>query len=121
MNEWLPRDFIERERQRVFEPDVDFARRTVARIGPNATVAGWVWDYVPSFAGPIMAASTVMVLALIGFQWMTPAPFPDANVGIVDAYLQVDAAPAEEWLYRDDALPEGEDLLIEISMAGGLR
>ncbi len=121
MSEWLPEDFVQRERQRVFEPDADFARRAVARIGQNGSVAEWVWDYVPSYARPMMAAAAMLLLALISFQWMTPAPFPDANVGIVDAYLQVDAAPAEEWLYRDDALPEGEDLLIEISMAGGLR
>jgi hypothetical protein len=121
MSEYLPRKFVEQERSRVCEPDSTFARRVVSQLRPVARPAGLLWDYVPSFARPMVASTTVLLLALISFQMIFPAPFPDGDVGIVDAYLGADAVPADEWLYRYAEPPAGEDLLIEISVAEGLQ
>lgn len=118
MNGFLPREFVRKERQRVFEPPPGFARRVVGQIRPVTRSAGILWDYVPSFARPMVAATTILLLILISFQLLSPTPFPESDVGIVDAYLGVDAVPAEEWLYRDAEPPEGEALLIEIMAAG---
>lgn len=117
MNRLLPNEFIQRERERVFEPGESFARNVVAGLDPVDSLirpAGLVWDYVPSFARPIVALSTVVFLAVISVRVFYPLPPP---VGIVDAYLAAEAAPVEEWLYRDADPPEGEDLLIQISTA----
>jgi hypothetical protein len=114
MSGFLPREFVKEERMRVFEPDATFARRVITQIQPVTRSAGLVWDYVPSFARPMVAATTVLLLALVSYQWMSPTPFPDSDVGIVDAYFGIDGVPAEEWLHRDAEPPEGEDLLIEI-------
>ncbi len=121
MNGFLPKEFVRKERGRVFEPDATFARRVVARMRPVNRSAGLLWDYVPSFARPMVAASTVMFLALLGFRLMSPMPSPYSDVGVVDAYLGIDAVSAEEWLYRYAEPPEGEDLLIEISVAEVLQ
>ena len=121
MNGFLPEEFVRRERRRVFEPDPSFARRFVSQMRPVTRSAGLLWDYVPSFARPVVAATTILLLALISFQLMSPRPFPEGEVGIVDAYLGVDAGPTEEWLYRSAEPPEGEELLIEISVAQGLQ
>ena len=121
MNELLPKEFVNQERSRRFEPDSTFARRVVSQLRPVARPAGLLWDYIPSFARPMVAATTALLLALISFQMIYPAPFPEGDVGIVDAYLGADAVPADEWLYRYAEPPEGEDLLIEISVAEGLR
>ena len=117
----LPGEFVTKERRRVFEPDPSFARRVVAQMRPVTRPAALVWDYIPSFARPMVAASTVLLLALISYQLMAPAPYPDTELGIVDAYLGADADPVEEWLYRYAEPPQGEDLLIEISVAEGLQ
>ncbi len=121
MNGFLPEEFVKKERGRVFEPDATFARRVVARMRPVSRPAGLLWDYVPSFARPMVAASTIMFLVLLSYRVMSPMPSPYSDVGIVDAYLGIDAVSAEEWLYRYAEPPEGEDLLIEISVAEVLQ
>jgi hypothetical protein len=121
MNEFLPEWFVKKERSRVFEPESTFARRFVQRMRPVTRPAGLLWDYVPAFARPLVAASTLLLLALISFQLISPAPFPDSEVGIVEAYLGADATPVDDWLYLGADLPEGQDLLIEISMAEGFE
>lgn len=121
MNGFLPKEFVRKERGRVFEPDATFARRVVARMRPVNRSAGLLWDYVPSFARPMVAASAVMFLVLLSFRLMSPVHSPYSDVGIVDAYLGIDAVSAEEWLYRYAEPPEGEDLLIEISVAEVLQ
>jgi hypothetical protein len=114
----LPIEFIRRERNRVFQPGASFARNVVSGLDPLARPAGLVWDYVPSFARPIVALATVILLAVVGVRVFYPLPpAVISDVGIVDAYLATDAAPVEEWLYRDAEPPEGEDLLIHISVA----
>ena len=121
MNKCLPKEFVIQERGRVFKPDSTFARRVVDQIKPIARTTGLIWDYIPSFARPIVALTTVLLFALISFHMIFPAPLPAGNVGIVDEYLGADAVPADEWLYRYAEPPEGEDLLIEISVAEGLQ
>jgi hypothetical protein len=114
----LPRWFRERERSRVFTPDQTFARRVVLQMRPVTRSAGLVWDYVPSFARPMVAATTLLLLALISYQMMSPTPFPDdSSIGIVEAYLGADGTTVDEWLYRGAEIPDGQDLLIEISVA----
>ena len=120
MNEILPEEFLLQARRRVFKPDAAFVRRVVEQIKPVARPVGLIWDYVPAFARPIVALMTVFLLALISFHMVFPAPLPAGDVGIVDEYLGADAVPADEWLYRYAEPPEGEDLLIEISVAEGL-
>jgi hypothetical protein len=100
MNEFLPREFVKREQGRVIEPDPTFARRVVSGLRPVARPAGLLWDYIPSFARPMVAATTALLLALISFQMIFSAPFPEGDVGIVDAYLGEDSGPEDEWLYR---------------------
>lgn len=121
MNGFLPKEFVRKERSRVFEPDATFAPRVVARMRPVGRSAGLLWDFVPSFARPMVAVSTVLLLALISYRLVLPMPSTFSDIGIVDAYLGIDAVAAEEWMYRYAEPPEGEDLLIEISMAGALR
>jgi hypothetical protein len=110
----LPKDFVQNERQRVFEPDASFARRVVGDLRPVTRSSGLIWDYVPSFARPMVAAASGVLLVLISLNLFYPTP---PELGIVDAYLSAEATPAEEWLYWDAEPPEGQDLLIEIAVA----
>lgn len=115
MSEWLPEGFVARERKRVFHPDDSFARRVVDQIGPVRSSAA-LWDFVPALARPMVAAAMVFVLAMLSLQAVFP---PRPQVGVVDEYLSVDWAPEEEWLYGNAEIPEGQDLLLEISVLEG--
>ncbi len=114
MNEFLPKGFVDRERRRAFIPDADFAKRVVAEIRPVNQSAAAVWDSVPSFARPMIAVITCVLLIILGVQVFLPQ---SPEVGIIDAYLEMDQGPADQWLYRNAELPEGRDLLVEISLA----
>ncbi len=114
MSNLLPREFVRKERDRVFQPEPSFARRVVASLDPITRTSGLWWDDVPSFARSIVAVATVFLVALATIHAFYPAP---PRMGIVDAYLSAEATPAEAWLYWDEDPPEGQDLLIEISVA----
>ncbi len=118
MNEFLPKGFVETERRRTFQPDESFARRVVLRIRPVVRSAAPVWDYVPSFARRMVVATMVLLLIIVGIQMIFPGP---PQVGIVEEYLEAGAAPGGDWLYRGAELPEGDALLVEISLVGELR
>ncbi len=113
MNEFLPKGFVDSERRRTFVPDGTFARRVMAEIRPINQSAAAVWDFVPVFARPMIAVMTCVLLIILGIQVFLPQ---SPGVGIVDAYLEMDQAPADQWLYRNAELPEGPDLLVEISL-----
>ena len=113
MNEFLPKGFVDRERRRAFIPDAAFAKRVVAEIRPINQSTAAVWDFVPSFARPMIAVMTCVLLIILGVQMFLQS----LEVGIVDAYLEMDQGPADQWLYRNAELPEGRDLLVEISLA----
>lgn len=113
MSNLLPRGFVQKERERVFQPESSFACRVVRSLRPIPRTSGVLWDYVPSFARPIVAAATVFLVALATIHVFYPVP---PEMGIVDAYLSAEATPAEAWLYGDEDPPEGQDLLIEISV-----
>ena len=68
---------------------------------------------MPSFARPMIAVMTCVLLIILGVQMFLQS----LEVGIVDAYLEMDQGPADQWLYRNAELPEGRDLLVEISLA----
>lgn len=114
MSDFLPRDFVRKERIRVFEPDPSFPKRVVGNLRPVTRSSGMIWDDIPSFARPMVAAASAVLLVLISVNFFLPSP---PEMGIIDAYLSAEATPAEEWLYWDAEPPEGEDLLIEISVA----
>ena len=118
MSDLLPKKFVEEERRRVFVPDSDFARRVMARIQPVARPATAVWEYVPGFARPVVAAATAILLVIAGLQMVNPQ-MPEQ--GIVDAYLAEDSTPTDTWLYQDADVPEGDDLFLEITLAEDLR
>ena len=113
MREFLPRKFVEQERRRVFLPDADFAKRVVARLKPVSRQAADVWEYIPDFARPIVAVTMAALFVIIGLQMMYPE-MPDQ--GIVDAHLAEDSPPTDAWLYQDAEIPEGDDLLLEITL-----
>jgi len=114
LNRILPKGFVDRERRRIFVPGASFARRVVSEIRPLDQSAAAVWDFVPGFARPIVAVMTCILLALLAVQvFLKPLP----ELGIVDAYLEMDQGPADQWLYLNAELPEGPDLLVEISLA----
>ena len=118
MSDFLPKRFVAEERRRVFVPDADFARRVLARIQPVARPATVVWEYVPGFARPVVAATALVLLVMSGLQ-MVSSDIPEQ--GIVDAYLAEDSTPSDTWLYQDAEVPEGDDLFLEITMAEELR
>ena len=118
MSDCLPKKFVAAERRRVFAPDSDFAHRVLARIQPVARPATAVWEYVPGFARPVVAAAAVILLVISGLQ-MVGSDVPEQ--GIVDAYLAEDAAPSDTWMYQDAEVPEGDDLFLEITLVEDLR
>ncbi len=114
MNEFLPKRFVEHERRRTFMPDGSFARRVVRQIQPVNQAAGAVWDFVPSFARPTIAVMTLVVLVMLGVQVFLPGP---PEVGLVDFYLEMEHGPSDQWMYGEAELPQGSDLLVEISLS----
>lgn len=113
MNEFLPKGFIDSERRRTFVPDAFFARRVISEIRPVNQAAAAVWDFVPGFARPMIVVTTLVLLIIFGVQVFLPQR---PEVGIVDAYLEMDQGPSDPWLYQGAELPEGRDLLVEISL-----
>lgn len=113
MSEFLPGDFIERERRRTVAPDPTFARRVVARLQQSRGPTPGVWEYVPGFARQLVALATVFLALMVGLGAMAPNA-PDE--GIVDAYLADYSAPAEAWLFLDNDLPVAEELFVEIAV-----
>ena len=114
MNAFLSKGFVGNERRRVLVPDAGFAKRVIAQIRPTDQSAATVWDFVPTLVRPMIAVITCVLLIILGIQGFLPQP---PAVGIVDAYLEMDQGPADQWLYRNAELPEGRDLLVEISLA----
>lgn len=114
MNEFLPKGFVDNERRRIFVPDAAFAKRVIAEIRPINQSAAVVWDFVPRVARPMIAFMACVLLIILGIQFFLPQP---PEVGIVDAFLEMDQGPTDQWLYRNAELPEGRDLLVEISLA----
>ena len=114
MSEFLPRAFVRSERRRVLVPHASFAQRVVSKIRPVNQSGAAVWDFVPGFARSTITVTTLIFLFILGLQVFLPTP---PEVGIVDAYLEMDQGPADQWLYRDAELPQGHDLLVEISLA----
>ncbi len=114
MNKSLPKWFIDSERHRTFLPGASFARRIVAELRPVNPSTAAVWDFVPRFARPMITVMTCILLIILGLRVFLPQP---PEVGIVDAYLEMDQGPADQWLYRNAQLPEGRDLLVEVSLA----
>ena len=118
MNEFLPKGFVERERRRIFHPDESFARRVILRIKPVSGSVIPMWDDVPGFARPIVVVATVVLVLIMGLHVIYPQP---PEIGIVDTYLEADAELGDDWLYRGAELPQGDDLLLEISLVEDLR
>ena len=113
MNESLPKGFVESERRRTFVPDPSFVRRVMSEIRTINQSAAAVWDDVPGLARPMIVVITCVLLIILGIQVFLPQP---PELGIVDAYLEMDQGPADQWLYRNADLPEGRDLLVEVSL-----
>ena len=113
MSEFLPKEFVDNERRRTFVPDASFARRVISEIRPVNQSAAAVWDIVPGLARPMITVMTCVLLIILGIQILLPQP---PEVGIVDAYLEMDQGPEDQWLYRNAELPDGRDLLVEISL-----
>ena len=118
MNDFLPRGFVESERRRILQPDESFARRVISRTKPVSGLAVPMWDYVQGFARPMVVVLTAVLVVILGLHLIYPQP---PVIGIVDAYLESDAELGDDWLYRDAGLPQGDDLLLEISLVEGLE
>ena len=115
MKEFLPKEFVERERRRVFVPAASFPRRVVALIPPVHQSAAAVWDLVPGFARPMIVVMTAVLVGVLGMQLFYSEP---PEVGILDAYVEPEPTPADEWISHDIELPRGDSLLLQISLVG---
>jgi len=118
MRGFLPRKFVEQERRRVLLPNEGFARHVIANLKPVSQQAADVWEYIPGFARPIVAVTVVVLFVIVGLQ-MIYSDMPEQ--GIVDAHLAKDSTSTDAWLYQEAEIPEGDDLLLEISLSEELR
>jgi hypothetical protein len=98
--------FLLNERKRVFEPDVRFSGRVMARLGEREHRTIGFWDIPPVVARPIFALALMLLVVFLTLEAFVPvAPTRSA----VEAFLEPEQSNAENVLYTDsDTLPNHE-------------
>jgi len=101
-------DFFKEERKRVFEPDVYFAKRVVARLKEQPVQESGLWDVVLGATRPVFAVALTLVLALICIQMLVPA---QPARGMVEAFLDRQVPAGESLIYSDSEAAPNHDVL----------
>ena len=114
MNDPL-KSFFEQERKRAFEPPgPEFVLQVMARARQVRRPEPGIWDGVFSFARPVAAAALLLLISILALHSYWPM-IPE--IAAVDAYLDTESQPGEQWLYDGDELPAGPDLFEQVLLA----
>ena len=101
-------EFFKEERKRVFQPDVYFSKRVMARLRELPARETGLWDFVSMATRPVVALALTLVLALFCIQMLVPT---EPRRGMVEAYLDREVPAGDSLLYNDfEASPSHEVL-----------
>lgn len=109
------KDFFNKERNRIFEPDAFFTQRVMARLNERlhereAQEFG-IWDIVPSSTRPVLAVALMLILCFVALELFIPQV---PQRGMVESFLATEQSPAESFLYNDTDVPSRQDVLEQL-------
>src|SRR5262245_18021702 len=104
-------EFFKEERKRVFQPDVYFAKRVMARLKDEPAREAGLWDMVLGTTRPVFALALIVLLALIGIQMLIPV---EPARGMVEAFLEPEVPVDESFLYTDTESAPSHELLEQL-------
>ena len=106
------KDFFDKERNRVFEPDAFFTQRVMARLNERPVEAeSGIWDFVPGSTRPVLAIALTLILCFVVLEIFIPQ-VPER--GMVEAFLATEQSPTESFLYNDTEVPSRQDVLEQL-------
>src|SRR5205809_725167 len=109
------KDFFDKERNRVIEPDAFFTRRVMARldarVNERETQDFGIWDFIPSSTRPVLAVALTLILCFVALEMFIPQ-VPER--GMVESFLATEQSPAESFLYNDTDIPSRQDVLEQL-------
>jgi len=109
------KDFFEKERQRVFEPDAYFTQRVTARMdellySKNAKTYAF-WEVVPGSSRPVLVLALMLILCFVAVEMLVPR-VPER--GMVESFLAPEQSATESFLYNDADVPSRQDVLQQL-------
>jgi hypothetical protein len=107
------KDFFDKERKRVFEPDAFFTQRVMARLDERKRENrfGDIWDIVPGSTRPVLAIALVLILCFVAVELLVPQ-LP--QIGMVESFLAPEQTPSESFLYNDTDVPSRQVVLEQL-------
>ena len=108
------KDFFESEKKRVFEPDVFFTRRVMARLREGSVWEYGIWEIMPNSWRPLLAVALALILCFIAVEFFIPQV---PQNGVVESFLEPEQSPAESFLYNDADIPARQVVLQQLITA----
>ena len=105
------KDFFESEKKRVFEPDVFFIERVMARLREGSAWEHGIWEIMPNSMRPVLAVALALILCFIAVEFLIPQ-MPQS--GVVESFLEPEQSPAESFLYNDAEIPARQVVLQQL-------
>ena len=88
--------FFKQEREKVFEPDVDFCGRVMSRLAQPPVKSESLWESVLATSRPALAAVVACMAIVIGLYVLSPA---EPSRGPSQIYLESELTSDEQLLY----------------------
>jgi len=107
------KDFFDKERKRVFEPDAFFTQRVMVRLDAQRRESRLadIWDIVPSSTRPVLAIALMLILCFVAVELLVPQ-LP--QIGMVESFLAPEQTPGESFLYNDSDVPSRQVVLEQL-------
>jgi hypothetical protein len=105
------KDFLDQERNRVFEPGPYFTQRVMARLSDSASQETGIWDAISSSTRPVLAIALALILCFVAVETFIPQ-MPQR--GMIESFLEPEQTPAESFLYTGTEVPSRQDVLEQL-------